>query len=191
MPPNRRRFLVTLGVALVALAAGVAARRRTLVPWVFSAGLSDEAPGPISPAVARTLEVTVLTLLDPRVETGHYLELFRWRAAHVPGARALYTRFARTVNRAATGIGQREFVSAPADVRQRILAAFTPARGVTRVRRTLVGRDEARFARHVVREIFRCFARTDAWRLAGYAAWPGMPRAILRLEPPPPSRDRP
>jgi hypothetical protein len=66
-------------------------------------------------------------------------------------------------------------------VKRRILERMLPARGWTRIRRALLARDEARSARHVVREIFRRFARTDAWVLAGYDAWPGMPRAIARV----------
>jgi len=49
-----------------------------------------------------------------------------------------------------------------------------------RLRRIAFARDEARFARHVVREVFRRFARTDAWVLAGYDAWPGTPRGLAR-----------
>jgi hypothetical protein len=49
--------------------------------------------------------------------------------------------------------------------------------------RTLFGRDDQRFTRYVVREVFRIFSRTDAWLRVGYAAWPGVPRAITHVSP--------
>ena len=52
------------------------------------------------------------------------------------------------------------FRAASAGTRRDILGRMLPARGWTRVRRVLFARDEARYARHVVREIFRHFART-------------------------------
>jgi hypothetical protein len=127
------------------------------------------------------LRAAALALLHDRIEPLHYVECFRWRAGHVPGARALYERFERAVDREARRLGHDGFRAAGADHRRRILARMLPARGWTRVRRGLFARDEARYARHVVREIFRRFARTDAWVLSGYDAWPGMPRAIGRM----------
>jgi hypothetical protein len=146
--------------------------------------LSGERPGPLRDSTAATLRAGVLALLHESVEPLHYLDTFRWRAEHVPGARALYERFERSVDRTARRLGLESFRAADATTRRAMLEPLLPARGWTRVRRALFARDEARWSRHVVREIFRRFARTDAWVLSGYDAWPGMPRAIARLAPP-------
>jgi hypothetical protein len=131
---------------------------------------------------------TVVALLDPRVETSHYLAAFRWRAMHVRGARAVYERWAHALDRDARRRGAPDFRRAPLALQRDVLARYQRTDRPERVRRVAFDRDEARFARHVIREIFRRFARTDAWVFAGYAAWPGMPRALARLgpdEPPP------
>lgn len=178
---DRRRFLVWLGLAGAAGAGLAWWRRRPIGRWLIGVSLAGERPGPLPDSTAATLRAATLALLHDRVEPTHYLEFFRWRAAHLPGARALYERFEATADRAARRLGHADFRDAPADARRRILGAMRPARGWTRVRRVLFSRDEARYAHHVVREIFRRFARTDAWVLAGYDAWPGMPRAVARL----------
>lgn len=177
----RRRFLAALGVAAAAAAGFGWSRREPLARWLLGVTLGGERPGPLRDATAATLRAATLALLHDRVEPSHYLEAFRWRAANVRGARALYERFEAAVDRAAARAGHDAFRFAPPEARRRILERMLPARGWTRVRRALVGRDESRWARHVVREIFRRFSRTDAWVLSGYDAWPGMPRAIARL----------
>ncbi|MBI5711228.1 MAG: hypothetical protein HZC42_13150 [Candidatus Eisenbacteria bacterium] len=158
-------------------------RRGALARWLFSASLSPARPGPLRDSTADVLRAAVLALLEGRVEPAHYMEAFRWRAAHVPGARALYQRFEAAVDRAARRAGQPGFRGAPRPRQQRILRSMMPARGLTRIRRALMARDEARYARHIVREVFRKFAATDAWILAGYDAWPGLPRAIAHPGP--------
>lgn len=179
----RRRFLAVLGAVAATGFAVAGWRRHSFGRWLLTAPLTGEAPGPLRASTAATLAAATRALLHERVEATHYVETFRWRAEHVRGARALYERFERAVDRAAARRGWDGFRAAPAAVRRAILATMLPARGWTRVRRALVARDEARWARHVVREIFRRFARTDAWVLSGYDAWPGMPRAIARLRP--------
>ncbi len=182
MIATRRRFLALFGLAAVA-AATLWVRRGVVARWLFSAPLSPSRPGPLRDSTADVLRAAVLALLEGRVEPAHYMESFHWRAAHVPGARALYERFEATVDRAARRAGHPGFRSAPRQRQQQILRAMMPARGWTRVRRALVARDEARYARHIVREVFRKFAATDAWILAGYDAWPGLPRAIAHPGP--------
>jgi hypothetical protein len=184
MSVTRRRFLAWSAVLVAACTAGAWLGRGRWASWLAASGPGGGAPGPLDDATADTLDATVRALLHDRVEPSHYREFFRWRAEHLPGARALYRRFAGAVDVRARRAGHRGFRSAPADARRAILTGLLPARGWTRVRRLLVARDDERFARQVVREIFRRFARTDAWVLAGYDAWPGMPRAIATLAPP-------
>jgi hypothetical protein len=182
MMATRRRFLALLGLGGVAAAAGVLwTRRGSLQRWLLASPLPPTPPGPLRESTADTLRAAVLALLDERIEPVHYVDLFRWRAVHVPGARDLYERFEATVNRATRRAGDPGFRSASRARQQRILRSMVPARGWTRVRRVLFARDEARYAQYIVREVFRRFARTDGWVLAGYDAWPGMPRAIASL----------
>jgi hypothetical protein len=182
MATTRRGFLGWLGVVLAAGAVAAWWRPEPLRRWLLSAGFAPAPVEPLRDSTAAVLHATVIALLDQRVESAPYVELFRWRAMHVPGAGALYRRFELAVDRAAQDRGGPGFRGASREVQRRVLAGLLPARGLARVRRLLVDRDEARFARHVVREIFRRFARTDAWILSGYAAWPGMPRAIARMD---------
>jgi hypothetical protein len=177
----RRRFLAWLGATAVAGAGMSWWRREPVGRWLLSAPLTGERPGPLRDSTAATLRAATLALLYDRVEPLHYVECFRWRAEHVRGARALYERFEAAVDRAARSGGHTDFRAATPAARRRVLERMLPARGWMRVRRAVFARDEARYARHVVREVFRRFSRTDAWVLSGYDAWPGMPRAIARL----------
>jgi hypothetical protein len=170
----------------MALAATVGAwaswtRRDAMRLWLLDPPLGDAPPGRLDPSTADVLAATVTALVDTRVEPVHYLEMFRWRAEHVPGARALYRRFEHHVERAAAAAGAASYVDAPLELRRRILAGLRPARGRGRLGRVLLARDEDRIARHVVREVYRHFARTDAWLRVGYESWPGMPRGIARF----------
>lgn len=190
MLANRRRVLAALGMAA---ASGTIAwwKRATLGPWLLAGALADEAPGPLPDSTAETLRAVVVALLDPRVQTAHYIEFFAWRARHVPGSRALDVRFERWLDAAARRAGATAFRHAPPELQKSVLRPLSSGGQGTRLRRVALARDEQRFARHVVRETFRIFARTDAWRLAGYAAWPGMPRGVLHLHPPtPPTETR-
>lgn len=185
MSVTRRRFLA---VTALAFGAGVAASwraRHVFLPWLLSGALAPSPTGPLRESTRDVLRAAVLALLDDRVEPRHYVDTFCWRAEHVPGALALYERFERAVDRAAVRAGERGFRAASVAIRRRIVDGMRPAGGLTRARRILLDRDEARFARHIVREVFQRFAATDAWVLAGYDAWPGMPRAIARMAPPP------
>ena len=184
MNTSRRRFLVVLAAG--AAAAGAAwLRRGALVRWLFAAPLPPSPTGELTEATTDVLRVAVLALLEDRVDPGHYLECFRWYAAHVRGAREVYERFARAVDARARVAGHAGFRSAPRAVRARLLARMVPARGARqRFRRALFARDEDRFAHHVVRQVFRRWAHTDAYLLAGYGAWQGQPRALVHLPVP-------
>ncbi len=179
---SRRRFLGSMG-ALVVSGAALALWGRVPLRRLLSTSLPPDPAVPLRASTAGVLRAAVLALLDERVEAGHYVELFRWRSLHVPGAGRLYRRFEAAVDRAARAGGAAGFRSATRAQQRRILDRLVPARRPGRLRRVLLERDRARFARHVVREIFRLFARTDAWVLAGYDAWPGVPRAIAHLGP--------
>jgi hypothetical protein len=184
MASSRRRFLAQIGLA--AAAAGVGALFFAHGParrWLLTVPLTPSGPGPLLDSTADTLRATTLALLDDRVEPRDYVEVFAWRAARLRGARGLYERFERVVDREARRRGHTAFRVAPRPLQQRILRGMIPARRWTRARRVFLARDEARFAEHIVGEVFARFARTDAWVLAGYEAWPGMPRAIASLGP--------
>ncbi len=181
MAATRRRFLGVLG--LTAVAAGVAwVRRDPLARWLFTAPLPWAPPGRLRDSTSDVLRTTVLALLEDRVEPAPYVAAFAWQAEHVAGARATFERFEAAVDRAARGAGATGFRFATRAQQRRILRGMMPARGVDRVRRALFARDEDRYARHVVRRVFQRFARTDAYVMAGYGAWPGMPRALARLD---------
>ena len=166
----------------VIVGAGVALTRRTaILRWFVSAPLGDERPGRVGDAASATLDATVLALLDARVERTHYADFFRWRAANVPGMRALFERYAVRLDADAHRHGARSFVAAPRETQRGILTRYRRARGSERVVRSVFARDEQRFARYIVRETYRIFSRTDAWVLSGYSGWPGMPRAIASL----------
>ena len=49
----------------------------------------------------------------------------------------------------------------------------------------MLRRGDLRYSQQIVREIFRIFSRTDAWRRTGYDAWPGIPGGFDRLGAPP------
>lgn len=170
---------------LVVLAAGGLAAlwrgREAMRRWVVQTPLGGAPPGPLRDSTADTLLVAVRALLGDGVEPLHYVDFFRWRARHLAGHRRLYEAFEAAADRAARRLGHLGFRDCPREGQQRILRDMLPASGLERIRRGLMARDEARFGQYVVREIFRVFARTDAWVLTGYEAWPGMPRAEAYL----------
>ncbi len=179
---TRRRFVAVLALAVVAAGAATVWRRRlALRHWVIQTPLTDSPPGPLRDSTADTLLASVRALLGDGVEPAHYVDFFRWHAEHLPGHRKLYEDFEAHVDRAARRHGHAGFRACPRERQSAILVAMLPASGSERVRRLILARDEARFGKHIVREIFRRFARTDAWVLSGYDAWPGVPRAIAKL----------
>jgi len=181
MSTTRRRFLGWLGLAVAVGAVATVWRRDALRRWLLAVDPTPAPPGPLRDSTADTLRAAVLALLDERIEPDHYVDFFRWRAGRVSGARALYERFEVTVDRLARARGAGGFRGAERAEQRLILGDMLPVRGMKRVRRLLLDRDDERFARHIVREIFHRFARTDAWVIAGYDSWPGLPRAIARM----------
>lgn len=175
----RRRFLAIIGVAAVASAAAMLlGGRRALRHWLRPVSPAPLAPGDLEAPTVRTLMAAVHALLGEGIEPDHYEDFLRWRAAHVPGCRGLYAGFAATLDHATRQAGLRGFADAPPALQQRILRPMLPARGWARVWQRVAGPERARYARLVVRDIFHLFARTDAWVLTGFDAWPGQPRGL-------------
>lgn len=183
MPATRRKFLGWMALALGVGAFAWAFRSAPVRRWLLAADLAPAPPGPLHDSTAATLRAAVFALLDPRVQPGHYVEFFRWRAQRLPGARALYERFEAAVDQAARAHGAHSFRTADRATQKRILEPMRQPRGIQRISRWVLERDDARFSRHIVREIFRRFARTDAWVISGYDAWPGIPRGVLTRTP--------
>jgi len=118
------------------------------------------------------------------IDPAHYLEYYRWRAAHLRGYHALYEAFVRDVDRGARAAGGREFADSPASVRRAVLvpAGRTPGSEDVwdGVRTALSGSPWPSYRRYILDEALALFARTDAWTALGYRGWPGEPRGLDR-----------
>ena len=142
--------------------------------------------GPLSDEAAETLLAAVEALTAATIDRAHYEEFFRWRAENLPGHQALYERFSVTANRLAQRSHGRKFLECEHRTRLEILQpAFRLRAARDRLSRLRVGifqRDWVLFDLHIVRETALLFARTDAWRLVGYEAWPATPRGLERYQ---------
>jgi hypothetical protein len=122
------------------------------------------------------------TLIAYPIDTARYADFFRWRSEHLPGHRALYERFAATVNHAAARARGCQFAACEPATRREILAARFDVRAVRgrldRLRVSVREHDWPLFDTYIVRPITLLFASTDAWRIGGYGAWPGTPRGL-------------
>jgi len=122
------------------------------------------------------------TLTEYPIDAARYADFFRWRSEHLPGHRALYERFAATVNSAAVQARGCEFAACEPATRRTILAARFEVRAMRgrldRLRVSVREHDWPLFDVHIIRPITLLFASTDAWRIAGYGAWPGTPRGL-------------
>ena len=180
---TRRRFLTAAGLVTIGLVAGaVGWRRRELVEWLAHPALDASPAGPLGDRTEAALMAAAHALLDDRITDGIYLDFFRWRAQNLPGHRSLYERFRSAVDASAHRVGAKDFASAPVEDRRRILQAMSVERRWTRLTRGIVGRDDSRYSQHIVREIFRLFARTDAWVRTGYESFAGWPRSAEGLD---------
>ena len=152
--------------------------------------LDPTPPGPLNDHALDTLLATAETFLGYPVETAHYADFFRWHAETLPGFRTLYERFSATVNQSARRARGCEFARCEPAVRQMLLdPAFHVHHAQGRIDRVRVGVLEHEwrlFDLHIFRPIAALFANTDAWRLAGYDAWPGTPRGLERYTQPHP-----
>ena len=188
---SRRGFVTLL---LLAAAGGAAGAARSIGPfrtayrWVKNPTLPPMPPGPLGERDLRTLLAATEALAGYPIDHDRYADFFRWHAATLSGYKALYERFTMAVNRSARlrhGCG---YVECSAAARLAFLDRAFRVRpqdlpGKVRVR--IFDRDWVLFDRHIVRAVVALFARTDAWRLAGYEAWPGMPRGLERYRRPP------
>ena len=191
MPISRRGFLkilfVATGGATVA-AVGLHGSLRGLLHQLVNPALDKTAIGPLSGHAVTTLLATTEAFLGSPVEKAHYEDFFRWHAETLPGYRALYERCAATVNQAARRAHGCDFAGCEVGMRQTILApAFRAHRvesRIDKVRFGLLEREWRLFDLHIFRPIVVLFARTDAWRAAGYDAWPGIPQGLERYTQP-------
>ena len=154
--------------------------------------LRPSSPGQLSNETGRALTAAATALMGGDIETARYEQFFRWRAETIPGHRALYERFAATLDRQARRAGGRDFAASEPAVRLEVLRlAFRVRTAHSRLERLRVGMFHGSwvlFDLHIVRQIALLFARTDAWRLAGYESWPGTPRGLERYRMPLPSQ---
>jgi len=146
--------------------------------------LADAEPAPLSAAAAAALVAASETVIGVPIDPAHYLEYYRWRAAHLRGYHALYEAFVRDVDRGARAAGGREFADSPASVRRAVLAPARRAPGSEDVwdgvRTALSGSPWPSYRRYILDEALALFARTDAWTALGYRGWPGEPRGLDR-----------
>jgi hypothetical protein len=183
-----------MSVGAGAVAAGAfrrVARLHGLIRPLGPPVLYGAPTGTISAEGLRTLLAATRAIVLEPIDAAHYAAFLRWRAEHLPGHYALYERFRGTLDsiaRREEGLpfarcslaSQRRILRPALEVPFRQAPGGRPARGDER--------DWALYHRHIVRELLALFARTDAWILLGYEAWPGTPRGFARYVQAPPRR---
>ena len=183
---SRRALIGVLSVGAAGITAGAhrwLSRLHAPPHPIWPPALEDAPTGAISADGLRALLAAVRAIVLEPIDTGHYGAFFRWRAEHLPGHHALYERFRATVD----GIARREeglpFAQCAVASQRRILRPALDVRSEQTARSRPPRRDEhdwGLFHRHIVREVLALFARTDAWILLGYEAWPGTARGFTR-----------
>ncbi|HTR96496.1 MAG TPA: hypothetical protein VMH61_01220 [Candidatus Acidoferrales bacterium] len=185
-PLSRRRFLALAGLGVLGGAAAAAVvRRRRLFEWLARPSVEVSPVGALSGHASATLLATAHTLLDERITGEVYTDFFAWRAANVPGFRELYEAFTRGVDAASRRRGARDFAGAPLEVRRDVISALAPRQRWEHLTGGLLARQSVRWSQHVVHEIMRLFAHTDAWLRLGYDAYAGTPAGLAGLDAPP------
>lgn len=188
MPPRHRVSRRTL---LGAAAGACAAAALGVWRWLDEAGrsgwtpsLDASTPGALGEHTVTTLVAAAWTVAGRPVDPSHYAEYFRWRAAHLPGYRALYERFAAQIDRDARRAARCPFAACGAADRARLLRPAARARDprsvLDLVWMAAGGRAWAAYDRFILDEALALFADTDAWVLTGYEGWPGTPRGLDR-----------
>ena len=151
--------------------------------------LEDAPTGVLNPLTLRVLLAMTETLTGTRVELSHYEDFFRWHAENRRGYKALYERFAVTLDQSARQAAGCNFVGCNENIRRKILEKASQVGSTTgiygKVRRRVLARDWVLFDQYIIRSILLVFARTDAWVLLGYESWPGTPRGLDRYTYPP------
>jgi len=194
MPLSRRALIGLLSVGAGTVAAGAFRRVVQLhgLPRTPGPPALDGAPtGTIGAEGLRTLLAATRAIVLEPIDAAHYAAFLRWRAEHLPGHYALYERFRATVDGIARVEEGLPFAECPVASQRRILRPALKVRSPqTAIGRFAHGdeRDWALYHRHIVREVLALFARTDAWILLGYEAWPGTPRGFARYVQAPPRR---
>lgn len=192
MRESRRQFLRAAAVVSVGsgLAVWAVRSRDRLRPWArhwYRRAVHPEmvggAPGELSESTLATLLAASAVAIGFEVDMAKYADFFRWRAANLPGYRDLYEEFAQRADSVSLRRGDVAFASAPADLRQAVLAAvFATARTAqSRLDRLVAGafqRHRLRLRDRTVGEALLLFARTDALVLLGYDGWPGAARGL-------------
>jgi hypothetical protein len=193
----RRRFLGLIGITGVAAVLGAwffrlpaqGIGQLTALRGRLRPRLHPTPPGPLSRGALEVLEAATGTLVDMSVDLARYSVFFTWRAANLPGYRDLYERFAAVLNDGARSATGRRFVECDVGTRRRLLQNVQlDSRGVHAAVRVVTDRQWLRFEQYIVRQVLELFARTDAWVLLGYEAWPGTPRGLSAYRQPPPGR---
>ena len=186
MPLSRRALIGLLSVGAAGITAGALRWRSGLhAPPrpIWPPALDDAPTAPVSADGSRTLLAAVRAIVLEPIDAAHYAAFLRWRAEHLPGHYALYERFRATVDGIARVEEGLPFAECPMASQRRILRPALKVRSPqTAIGRFAHGdeRDWALYHRHIVREVLALFARTDAWILLGYEAWPGTPRGFAR-----------
>ncbi|MGH7321772.1 MAG: hypothetical protein ACRELA_19395 [Candidatus Rokuibacteriota bacterium] len=141
----------TTGALAAAAAAGLPLRPRAIYRWLASPTLSGARPGLLADSTVETLLATTEALAGLPVERGHHADVFRWRAQHLSGYRALYERFEATADRLAQEAGGRSFAATAPPARLTLLEDAFRVRGavsrIERVRLGMVDRDWVLFER--------------------------------------------
>ena len=186
MPLSRRALIGLLSVGAAGITAGALRWRSGLhAPPrpIWPPSLDDAPTAAVSADGSRTLLAAVRAIILEPIDAAHYATFLNWRAEHLPGYHALYERFRATVD----GVARREeglpFAQCAVASQRRILRPALDVSPEQRPRNLPPRGDErdwALYHLYIVREVLALFARTDAWILLGYEAWPGTPRGFAR-----------
>jgi len=189
MDRYRRKFIkislaITGGAVVMGSAVTLLPHRalQSLYRVLTDPSLANTSSGPLDSHSLKTLMAAVDAILNERLETGHYESYFRWYAQNVPGYKVLYDSFTANLNSLSRQYGQLSFPDSDAALKQRVLeetCQFRPSK-LERLWAGLLERDRLRFDKYIILPILELFAATDAWILAGYESWPGIPRGLSK-----------
>jgi hypothetical protein len=195
MELSRRRLLAGLLTAAGAALAGgsgafvfrhrLHAGARGLFHHLTDPPLPPSPPGELDSATAAVLAAVAEGLVGEAGRHDRYLSPFHWRAAHLPGHREVYRRFAAFAETAAPG-----FAVLPATARRRLLAGWFPGGRWRHLVTGWASPQRMLLRRHVVGLVLEVYAATDAWADLGYGAWPGVAQGLDSYRGRPPGAAR-
>jgi hypothetical protein len=186
---TRRRFLKVMGAGSLGAAALVLGvlqfPYRAAREWWLGLD-TGVAPGELGNLHLRILLSVTETITHSQIGRTHYEEFFRWRALTLPGHKALYERLTSMLDAEAREHGRKSFLDCVEAERDQILEHLDKVRRnrMQRMVTLAADRDWLLLDEHVVQPVLELFARTDAWLLLGYPAWPGVARGFEFLEHP-------